>query len=42
MIVVVFPVPGGPWIRATSFAERARVTAFFCDSSNPLMITIAK
>lgn len=29
MMVVVFPVPGGPWITATSGLHRANVTAFF-------------
>ncbi len=30
--VVVLPVPGGPWIRPTSRAERANCTASRCDS----------
>jgi hypothetical protein len=32
---VVLPVPGGPWMSATSCAESAKDTARRCDSSKP-------
>src|SRR5215469_18672446 len=32
MRVCVLPVPGGPWMRATSFEARANLTATFWDS----------
>lgn len=31
--VVVFPVPGGPWITASSLCDRVNVTASFWESS---------
>ena len=34
-VAVVLPVPGGPWMRATSAAESACATASICDASRP-------
>ena len=36
--VVVLPVPGGPWITATSCWASANFTASCCDASSPVLI----
>eukprot|EP00959_Pyramimonas_sp_CCMP1952_P436645 9143270-Pyramimonas_sp.AAC.1 len=35
--VVVFPVPGGPWMSARSDAERAKSMASSCELFSPVL-----